>query len=117
MTTAGAASPRRCRCQWVLPRTDTAGSTIRRVVSTPSDTESAEAGFQVDDVDSLGPEDRVFPSWTESIGRQASRLIGGPLGRHATVGRHWFWTPLRAVLLIATVTLMMSWFVKSPCIQ
>jgi uncharacterized membrane protein len=71
----------------------------------------------VDDVDSLGPQDRVFPSWTESIGRQASKIIGGPLGRHASVGRHWFWTPLRAVLLIAVVILMMSWFVKSPCIQ
>ncbi|HEX4700709.1 MAG TPA: hypothetical protein VH352_01145, partial [Pseudonocardiaceae bacterium] len=70
-----------------------------------------------DDVDSLGPDERVVPSWTESIGRQASRIIGGPLGRHASVGRHWFWTPLRAVLLIAVVTLMMSWFVKSPCIQ
>jgi uncharacterized membrane protein len=70
-----------------------------------------------DDVDSLGPDERVFPSWTESIGRQASRIIGGPLGRHASVGRHWFWTPLRAVLLIAVVTLMMSWFVKSPCVQ
>jgi uncharacterized membrane protein len=91
------------------------------VVSTPPDTQqtsdAAVAGSQVDDVDSLGPADRVFPSWTESIGRQASRLVGGPLGRHATVGRHWFWTPLRAVLLIACVTLMMSWFVKSPCIQ
>jgi len=71
----------------------------------------------VDDVDSLGPEDRVFPSWTESLGRQASKILGGPLCRHAAVGRHWFWTPLRAVLLIAVVTLMLSWFAKSPCVQ
>lgn len=70
-----------------------------------------------DDVDSLGPSDRVIPSWTESIGRQASKLIGGPLGRHAAVGRHWFWTPLRGVLLLAIVVLAMAWFDKSPCIQ
>jgi uncharacterized membrane protein len=68
-------------------------------------------------MDSLGPDERVIPSWTESLARQASKLIGGPLGRHAAVGRHWFWTPLRAILLIAIVTLMASWFVKSPCIQ
>ncbi|HVV18635.1 MAG TPA: glycosyltransferase 87 family protein [Pseudonocardiaceae bacterium] len=71
----------------------------------------------VDDVDSLGPQDRVIPSWSESIGRQASKVVGGPLGRHASIGRHWFWTPLRAVLLFAVVTLCLSWFAKSPCIQ
>jgi uncharacterized membrane protein len=71
----------------------------------------------IDATDSLGPDERVAPSWTESIGRQASKLIGGPLGRHAAVGRHWFWSPLRAVLLIAVVALSISWFVKSPCIQ
>src|SRR5882762_5744381 len=120
----------------VLPRPDADASTIRRVVSTPSDTQGPDTQgpdtdepdthasdaqpamtAHVDDVDSLGPEDRVFPSWTESLGRQASKIIGGPLGRHASVGRHWFWTPLRAVLLIAVVTLMLSWFAKSPCIQ
>lgn len=73
-------------------------------------------GF-ADDVASLGPDQRVPPSWTEAIGKQASKIIGGPLGRHAVVGRHWFWTPLRAVLLIAIITLSISWFVKAPCIQ
>ncbi|HEX5114717.1 MAG TPA: glycosyltransferase 87 family protein [Pseudonocardiaceae bacterium] len=83
----------------------------------PSDADSASPLATIDDVDSLGPQDRVFPSWTESIGRQASRIVGGPLGTHASVGRHWFWTPLRAVLLIGVVILTMSWFVKSPCVQ
>ncbi len=96
------------------------------MVSTPSDTHEPDfdepgaaptATAHADDVDSLGPADRVFPSWTESIGRQASKIIGGPLGRHAAVGRHWFWTPLRAVLLLGVVVLAASWFVKSPCIQ
>jgi uncharacterized membrane protein len=91
------------------------------VVSTPPEIREPDAAPTAtaftDDVDSLGPDERVVPSWTESIGRQASKLIGGPLGRHAAVGRHWFWTPLRAILLIACVALAMSWFVKSPCIQ
>lgn len=90
------------------------------VVSTPPDTHESDspvADPAVDDVDSLGPQDRVFPSWTESIGRQASRILGGPIGRHAVVGRHWFWTPLRALLLIAIIVLSFAWFDKAPCIQ
>jgi len=39
------------------------------------------------------------------------------VGRHAVIGRHWFWTPLRVVLLLATVVLAMSWLAKSPCLQ
>jgi uncharacterized membrane protein len=80
------------------------------VVSTPSDTRTQDA-------ESLRPDERVIPSWTESIARQATKVIGGPLGRHAAVGRHWFWTPLRAVLLIAVVTLTFGWFFKAGCIQ
>ncbi|HEX7661704.1 MAG TPA: glycosyltransferase 87 family protein [Pseudonocardiaceae bacterium] len=68
-------------------------------------------------MDTLTPADRVVPTWTESIARQTSKIIGGPLGRHAVIGRHWFWTPLRVVLLIATITLMCGWFFKAPCIQ
>jgi uncharacterized membrane protein len=69
------------------------------------------------DTDSLGPADRVVPTWTESLARQASRLFGGPLGRHAAVGRQWFWTPLRVVLLLALITLALGWFQKAPCVQ
>ena len=47
----------------------------------------------------------------------ASRVIGGPLGRHALVGRSPFWTPLRAVLLIAVAVLAIGWLVKAPCLQ
>lgn len=70
-----------------------------------------------DDVPGLVPDQRVIPTWSESLVRQASKAIGGPLGRHAVLGRHRFWSPLRVVLLIATVTLAIGWFVKSPCIQ
>ena len=60
---------------------------------------------------------RVIPSWTEPIVAAASRVVGGPLGRHAMVGRAAFWTPLRVVLLLAVVTLALGWFAKSPCLQ
>jgi uncharacterized membrane protein len=66
---------------------------------------------------SLCPTERVVPSRTDPLAAQASRLVGGPLGEHAVIGRHWFWTPLRVVLLLAMVALMLGWFVKAPCLQ
>ncbi len=69
------------------------------------------------DSDSLGPADRVVPTWTESLAQQISRPFGGRLGRHAQVGRQWFWTPLRVVLLLATLTLAAGWLLKAPCLQ
>ena len=48
---------------------------------------------------------------------RASRIVGGPLGRHALLGRQWFWTPLRVILLFATITLALGWLVKAPCLQ
>ncbi|MGH3903799.1 MAG: glycosyltransferase family 87 protein [Pseudonocardiaceae bacterium] len=58
-----------------------------------------------------------MPSWTDPVPRLASGIVGGPLGRHAVVGRHWFWTPLRVVLLLATITLALGWLAKAPCLQ
>ncbi|WP_407919901.1 glycosyltransferase family 87 protein [Haloechinothrix halophila] len=59
----------------------------------------------------------MIPTWTEPLAAAASKPIGGPLGAHALVGRHWFWTPLRVVLLLAIVTLTFAWFGKAACIQ
>ncbi|MGH3722289.1 MAG: glycosyltransferase family 87 protein [Pseudonocardiaceae bacterium] len=60
---------------------------------------------------------RVVPSWSDPVPALASRIVGGPLGRHTVLGRHWFWTPLRVVLLFATITLALGWLVKAPCLQ
>ncbi len=60
---------------------------------------------------------RVVPSWSEPLAAAASRMVGGPLGRHALVGRSRFWTPLRVVLLLAVVVLALGWLIKSPCLQ
>ncbi|MEU5690651.1 glycosyltransferase 87 family protein [Actinosynnema sp. NPDC020468] len=70
-----------------------------------------------EDTESLTPEERVRPTWTEPLARAAARPFGGIAGRHASVGRQWFWTPLRVVLLLALVTLSLAWLQKSPCIQ
>ncbi|RIJ76159.1 DUF2029 domain-containing protein [Nakamurella silvestris] len=66
---------------------------------------------------SLTPAERVIPSWTDATARRASDLVGGPLGRHALIGRAPFFTPLRVALLLAIGVLILGWLVKSPCIQ
>jgi uncharacterized membrane protein len=78
-----------------------------------------EAGAVAPPLDrrSLPWSQRVIPSWTDPVVARASRIVGGPLGRHAVLGRHWFWTPLRVVLLLATITLALGWLGKAPCLQ
>jgi uncharacterized membrane protein len=63
------------------------------------------------------PPARVIPTWTEPLATAASRVVGGPLGRHALVGRSRFWTPLRVILLIAVAVLAVGWLGKAPCLQ
>jgi len=60
---------------------------------------------------------RVVPTWTEPLVGTTSRVVGGPLGRHALVGRSRFWTPLRVVLLLAVAVLALGWLGKAPCLQ
>jgi uncharacterized membrane protein len=74
-------------------------------------------GGDVSDTATLGPADRVIPTWTEPLARAGSGPIGGPLGTHAAIGRHWFWTPLRVALLIALIGLTIGWFGKAACVQ
>lgn len=65
----------------------------------------------------LTPAQRVIPSWNEPVVAAVTRPVGGPLGEHAAIGRHWFWSPQRAGLLLATIALMLCWFGKGSCIQ
>ncbi|OLT45507.1 hypothetical protein BJF85_18540 [Saccharomonospora sp. CUA-673] len=65
----------------------------------------------------MGPTDRAIPSREEPLVARATAPLGGPLGRHATVGRHWFWSPLRVCLLLGVIALSLSWFGKAACIQ
>ncbi len=45
-----------------------------------------------------------------------SGVIGGPVGRHALIGRARFWTPLRVMFAIALVFLALGWSTKAPCL-
>jgi uncharacterized membrane protein len=62
-------------------------------------------------------DDRDCPSRTDFLGAALSNVIGGPVGRHAVVGRTAFLTPLRAMFLIALVFLALGWSTKAPCLQ
>ena len=66
---------------------------------------------------SLSPAERVIPTWTDPSARRAADLIGGPMGRHAQVGRNRIITPLRVCLLMAIVILICGWLFKAACIQ
>lgn len=77
----------------------------------------AVAGPELARSASLSPTERVIPTWTDPSARRAADLIGGPMGRHAQVGRNRFITPLRVCLLMAIVILIGGWLFKAACIQ
>jgi uncharacterized membrane protein len=62
-------------------------------------------------------DDRDCPSRTDFLGAALSNVIGGPVGRHAVIGRTAVLTPLRVMFLIALVFLALGWSTKAPCLQ
>ncbi|WP_178357806.1 glycosyltransferase family 87 protein [Mycolicibacterium hippocampi] len=58
-----------------------------------------------------------MPSRTDTVGAALSGTIGGPVGRHALIGRTRFLTPLRVMLLIALVFLALGYSTKAACLQ
>ncbi|PRW62503.1 glycosyltransferase family 87 protein [Actinopolyspora mortivallis] len=94
----------------------TTESEVRRSRAEREAGDSTAESAPVDGV-SLGPAQRVFPTWTEPVAAYLSTPFGGRLGRHAQVGRQWFWTPLRVILLLAVLTLAAGWLFKAPCAQ
>jgi uncharacterized membrane protein len=58
---------------------------------------------------------RVHPSRDDALVRSLSEVVGGPLGDHA--GRHPWWTPLRVVLVLATLALSLGMVAKAPCLD
>ncbi|NLU84275.1 DUF2029 domain-containing protein [Rhodococcus sp. HNM0569] len=62
-------------------------------------------------------DERDLPSRTDPFVRELSNTIGGPVGRHALVGRARFFTPMRVLMLLAVAFLALGWFAKAPCIQ
>ncbi len=62
-------------------------------------------------------DDRDLPSRTDRIGAALADTIGGPVGRHALIGRQRFMTPLRVMLIIAVVFLALGYSTKAACLQ
>ena len=62
-------------------------------------------------------DDRDLPSRNDVLVHRLSEVVGGPVGRHALIGRQRFLTPLRVMFIIALVTLALGWTTNSPCLQ
>ena len=60
---------------------------------------------------------RDCPSQTDSLGAALADVIGGPVGRHALIGRARLMTPLRVMFLIALVSMALGWSTKAACLQ
>jgi uncharacterized membrane protein len=62
-------------------------------------------------------DDRDYPSRTDFLGAALAGVIGGPVGRHAIIGRTAVLTPVRVMFMIALVFLALGWSTKAPCLQ
>ena len=62
-------------------------------------------------------DNRDCPSRNDFLGAALSQVIGGPVGRHALIGRTRFWTPLRVMFVIALVFMALGWSTKAACLQ
>jgi uncharacterized membrane protein len=62
-------------------------------------------------------DNRDCPSRTDSLGATLSDVIGGPVGRHALIGRTRLMTPLRVMFAIALVFMALGWSTKAACLQ
>jgi uncharacterized membrane protein len=67
--------------------------------------------------DSRSADDRDLPSRNDVMVSAMSDVVGGPVGRHALIGRQRFFTPLRVLFVIALVFLALGWTTKSACLQ
>ncbi|MEU0497220.1 glycosyltransferase family 87 protein [Mycobacterium sp. NPDC006124] len=62
-------------------------------------------------------DDRDLPSRTDTLGAALAGTVGGPVGRHALIGRARFLTPLRVMLIIALLILAFGYSTKAACLQ
>jgi uncharacterized membrane protein len=62
-------------------------------------------------------DNRDYPSETDTLGAAFADVIGGPVGRHALIGRARLMTPLRVMFMIALVFLALGWSTKAACLQ
>ncbi|OBI45422.1 hypothetical protein A5706_31450 [Mycobacterium sp. E796] len=62
-------------------------------------------------------DNRDCPSRTDVLGAALADVVGGPVGRHALIGRTRVMTPVRVMFLIALVFLALGWSTKAACLQ
>ncbi|WP_025738213.1 glycosyltransferase family 87 protein [Mycobacterium genavense] len=62
-------------------------------------------------------DNRDCPSCTDYLGAALADAIGGPVGRHALIGRARLMTPLRVMFVFALVFLALGWSTKAACLQ
>lgn len=62
-------------------------------------------------------DNRDCPSRTDFLGAAFTEVAGGPVGRHALIGRARVLTPVRVMFLIALVFLALGWSTKAACLQ
>ncbi|MGF2952347.1 glycosyltransferase family 87 protein [Mycobacterium sp. THU-M116] len=60
---------------------------------------------------------RDCPSRTDFLGAAFADVAGGPVGRHALIGRSRLMTPLRVMFVIALVFLGLGYSTKAACLQ
>jgi uncharacterized membrane protein len=59
--------------------------------------------------------DIVAPTRDDDVVRLGSEVIGGPLGRHALIGSHRWWTPMRVLLVMVFVVSGIGIISKQHC--
>ena len=62
-------------------------------------------------------DNRDSPSRNDFLGAALADAVGGPVGRHALIGRARMMTALRVMFLIALVFLALGWSTKAACLQ
>ncbi|MET0899620.1 MAG: glycosyltransferase family 87 protein [Mycobacterium sp.] len=67
--------------------------------------------------DTRSAEQRDLPSRNDPMVSAMADMVGGPVGRHAVIGRQRFLTPLRVLFVIALVFMALGWTTKSACLQ
>ncbi|MCV7075828.1 glycosyltransferase family 87 protein [Mycobacterium szulgai] len=67
--------------------------------------------------DRRSADNRDCPSRNDVLGAALAEVVGGPVGRHALIGRTRFFTPLRVMFVIGLVFLALGWSTKAACLQ
>lgn len=62
-------------------------------------------------------DNRDCPSRTDVLGAALADVVGGPVGRHALIGRTRFLTPVRVMFLFTLIFLALGWSTKAACLQ